>query len=65
MTTVDKKLYDCDATLTDTQVLDFCKNGYLLLEGVVPDEVNRKSLAHCDEESFYEPTSILQQDWFL
>lgn len=65
MTTVDKKLYDCDATLTDTQVLDFCKNGYLLLEGVVPDEVNRKSMAHCDEESFYEPTSILQQDWFL
>ena len=33
----DHRTYDCPATLTDTQVLDFCKNGYLLLEGVVSE----------------------------
>ena len=30
----------CEPTLTDTQVLKFCRNGFLLLEGVVPDETN-------------------------
>lgn len=34
--------YDCTPTLTDTQVLEFCRQGFLLLEGVVPDEINRK-----------------------
>ena len=30
------KTHDCPPTLTDRQVLDFCKNGYLMLEAVVP-----------------------------
>ena len=38
----ERKTYDCKPTLTDTEVLEFCKNGYLMLEGVVPDEVNRR-----------------------
>ena len=29
--------YDCMPTLNDRQVMDFCKNGYLMLDGVVPD----------------------------
>lgn len=57
-------LYDGPATLTDTQVLDFCKNGYLLLEGVVPDEVNRLSVDYCDRDEFFEPTGILAESWF-
>ena len=35
--------FDCEATLTDTQVLDFCRNGFLVLEGVVPDEINKRT----------------------
>ena len=31
------KTFDCTATLTDSQVLEFCKTGYLLLESVVPE----------------------------
>ena len=58
------KTHDCPATLTDTEVLDFCKNGYLLLEGVVPDEVNRLSVDYCDQDDYYEPTGILAEDWF-
>ncbi len=54
-----------EPTLTDTAILDFCKNGYLLLEGVVPDDVNRKAVAHVDNNTFYEPTDILDHDWFV
>ena len=55
----DHRTYDCPATLTDTQVLDFCKNGYLLLEGVVSEEVNHLSVEYCDKDDLYEPTGIL------
>ena len=58
------KTFDCTATLTDSQVLEFCKTGYLLLESVVPEEVNRLSVEYCDQDEYYEPTGILAQDWF-
>ena len=61
----ERKTYDCAPTLNDTQVLDFCKNGYLLLEGVVPDEINQRATKYLDEDDFYEPTGILAQDWFV
>ena len=31
------RTFDCNPTLTDSQVLDFCINGYMMLEGVIPD----------------------------
>ena len=61
----DPRTYDCPSTLTDTQVLDFCKNGYLLLEGVVADEINQRATKYLDGDDFYEPTGILEQDWFV
>jgi len=61
----EHKTYDCAPTLNDTQVLDFCKNGYLLLEGVVPDEINQRTTKYLDGDDFYEPTGILEQDWFV
>ena len=27
------RLHDCDPTMTDTEVLEFCKKGFLMLEG--------------------------------
>ena len=59
------KNYDCEATLSDGQVMDFCRNGYLVLEGVVADEVNRRAVAFLNEYDGPEPTEILQQDWFV
>ena len=35
---------NCEPTLTDNEVWGFCKNGYLVLEGVVSDEINGKVL---------------------
>jgi hypothetical protein len=39
------RTFDCTPTLTDSQVVDFCREGHLLLPGVVPDEINRRT---CD-----------------
>ena len=39
------RIFDCEPTLNDTQVLDFCRQGHLLLPGVVPDEINQRT---CD-----------------
>ena len=62
--------WDCAPSLTDGQVLEFCKNGYLMLEGVVPDEINRRSMEYCatdhpnEMQGHHEPTGILQEEWF-
>ena len=65
MTQFNEKTYDCEPTLTDSQVLDFCKNGYLLLEGVVPDEINRMTTDYLQGDVFYEPTGIIDEKWFI
>ena len=59
------KTYNCPPTLTDTQVLEFCKKGYLILEGVVPDEVNRRTVSYLDEHPHSEPTEVLDEAWFV
>ena len=40
--TLTKRTYSCAPTLTDDDVIWFCRNGYWILEGVVPDEINRR-----------------------
>lgn len=57
---------DCAPTLTDRQVIDFCRNGFLVLPGVVPDAVNRRVVEYLDtSDTSYEPTPIMQQEWFV
>jgi hypothetical protein len=52
--------------MTDQQVIDFCRNGFLILPGVVPDEVNRRVVDYLDNvDSTYEPTPIMAQEWFV
>ena len=41
----DNWTFDCEPTMTDSEVLAFCRDGCLLLRGVVPDEINRRA---CD-----------------
>jgi hypothetical protein len=57
--------YDCQPTLNDTQVLEFCKNGFLMLPGVVPADINDRTQAYLEEHPSGEPTDILKEDWFL
>ena len=56
--------WDCPPTLDDRQVMDFCRRGYVMLEGVVPDEVNRRTVEFLDEHDSPEPSEILEEDWF-
>lgn len=58
------RLHDCEPTLTDSQVLEFCKRGFLMLEAVVGDDVNRRTVEYL-ETGDREPSDILRQDWFL
>jgi len=39
------RTFDCEPTLTDTQVLQYCRDGYFQLQGIVPDEINQRT---CD-----------------
>lgn len=57
--------YDCEPTLTDQQVLDFCRNGFLILEDVVPDAVNDRVISFMDDHESAEPVEILEEGWFV
>lgn len=57
--------HGCQPTLTDSEVLAFCRDGYVMLEAVVPQEINERVLAFTDEHPELEPTMILLEDWFM
>ena len=57
--------YDCEPTLNDREVMEFCRQGYLILEGVVPDETNRRVIEFVNEHDGPEPFEILSEDWFV
>ena len=65
-TLIPSSTHDCKPTLSDTEILEFLKNGYLRLEGVVPDEINQRVVKYCDAH----PTvpymnDILYEEWFV
>jgi len=39
------RTFDCEPTLGDSEVLGFCRSGFLMLDAVVPESVNRQT---CD-----------------
>ena len=58
--------YDCEPTLTDLQVIEFCQKGFLILKSVVPDEINRRTVSFLDEHaSSGQPVELLDADWFV
>ena len=60
------KNMDCVPTLTDREVIDFCRNGFLMLPGVVPDDINRQVLDYLDDvDSTHEPTPIMRESFFV
>ena len=60
-----EKTYDCKPTLTDEDVVDFCKQGFLILENVVPDEVNLRTTEFLTEHPSLAPHEILNEEWFV
>ena len=57
--------YDCKPTLNDQQVLEFCRTGYMQLEGVVEDEVNRRMMAFVESHPEHQPLQLFTEDWFV
>jgi len=53
-----RRTFDCSPTLTDRQVLEFCKAGFLVLEGAVSDEINQKALAYLNGDLASNPSYI-------
>ena len=53
-----RRTFDCEPTLTDTQVLGFCRDGYILLEGVVPDEINQRTCEYLEGRIPADPSFI-------
>ncbi len=54
----ENRIFDCPPTLTDSQVLDFCRKGFLMLPGVVSDEVNRLTCDYLDGKLQANPNYI-------
>ncbi|MXY99830.1 phytanoyl-CoA dioxygenase family protein [Candidatus Poribacteria bacterium] len=52
------RTFDCEPTLTDTQVLQFCRDGYLQLQGVVPDEINQRTFDYLNGDVPINPCFI-------
>ena len=46
-------------------MLEFCKNGFLLLENVVPTAVNQRAVDFLNEHPTGEPIDILFEDRFM
>ena len=57
--------HDCPATLTDRQVAEFCKNGYLILSGVVGDAVNARACSYADMHPEIFPNGLMDEPWFV
>ena len=52
------RTFDCEPTLTDSQVLDFCRDGYLILPGVVDEETNQRTLAYLNGDLTPNPRHL-------
>lgn len=59
------KTYDCEPTLTDSEVLEFCKRGYLKLEAVVPEEINARTREFRATHTGADAHELLDEDWFV
>lgn len=56
----ERRSFDCQPSLDDEQVLDFCRQGYLLLEGVVPAQTNRRTRDYLEGKIAAEPAYLPQ-----
>ncbi len=51
--------------MNDYDVLDFCRTGYLMLEGVVPDEVNARVMDYCDDHAGARGEISVGEPWYV
>ena len=66
------RIPDIAPTLSDTQMLDFCRQGFLVLESVVADEINERVCEFIGRQPYaggnggaFEDEGLLEQAWFV
>ena len=66
------RIPDLAPTLSDTQMLDFCRQGFLVLESVVADEINERVSEFIGRQPYaggdggaFEDEGLLEQAWFV
>lgn len=60
------RTHNCKPTLTDEQVIDFCAKGFLMLEGIVSNDINNKTVEFLDAHPYEQPVELLEkEDWFI
>ena len=52
------RTFSCSPTLTDSEVLEFCRNGFLILNGVVPSEINQRTCDYLNGKTPSNPSYI-------
>ena len=52
------RTFDCAPTLTDSEVLRFCREGYLIHRGAVPDEINQRTCDYLEGRIPANPSHI-------
>ena len=58
--------HDCEPTLTDRQVIEFCREGFLTLEGAVEAGVTDRAIEYCHAHPEDRELSVLlEEDWFV
>ncbi len=58
--------YDCAPSMTDEQVWEFCRRGYLLLEAAVDDDINRTAERRLNElADEHQPLYLMEEDWLV
>ena len=55
---------DIKPTMTDQDVLDFCKKGLFVLEGVIPDRTNHWVSEYLDQEG-NDSQTLLEEERFI
>ena len=60
------KTHDCRPALSDREVIEFCREGYLKLEGAVASEVTDRIMDQCREHpDRHDVSLLLEEEWFL
>ena len=53
---------DAEPTLNDHDVLEFCKNGFFLLENVIDESINQRTMEFSKEHQELEPPELVTAD---
>ncbi len=62
---MEERFHDCEPTLTDEQVIEFCKNGFLIYKAAIPREINERIMDFLGSHTHVRLDEILDDEWFV